>query len=485
MPPSNLRNPHVHHALYELNARVWLNTLSQREGRRFTLATVPSSELDALQRMGVDAVWLMGVWRTGERGRAEALRLEALRAGYDQGLPGWTSKDVGSSPYAVTAYEVDAALGGRAGLAALRQELHLRGMGLVLDFVPNHTALDHPWVTQRPELYVHGQDGALACGKDPYFPPWTDTAQLDHRTQETQDVLTAALRDVADQCDGVRCDMAMLVLPEVFSKTWKHASPPEGPVATRNFWARAVDDVRERHPGFVFIAEAYWGLEWRLQSLGFDFTYDKTLYDRLVEGHASDVREHLKAAADYQARSVRFTENHDEPRIRARVEDGHARAATAVAWTVPGLRFIHEGQREGYVRRLPVQLQRREDEPPHAETVAFHQQLLPVLQHPALRFGTFNLLAPRDVGDGTAAHVLAHRWDHPRGGMVVVVNLSPRRARARIPLDLHGIAGRQLTLHCWVNGERYLRDGDELLDANRGLWVDLPPWGVHLLDVLR
>ena len=70
-------------------------------------------------------------------------------------------------------------------------------MGLVLDFVPNHTALDHPWVTQRPELYVHGQDGALACGKDPYFPPWTDTAQLDHRTQETQDVLTAALRDVS------------------------------------------------------------------------------------------------------------------------------------------------------------------------------------------------------------------------------------------------------------------------------------------------
>ena len=91
--------------------------------------------------------------------------------------------------------------------------------------------------------------------------------------------MTGALAQIAGLCDGVRCDMAMLLLPEVFERTWGIQAGP--------FWPRAIDAVRQRHPGFLFMAEVYWDLEWTLQQQGFDYTYDKRLYDRLRDGHAA------------------------------------------------------------------------------------------------------------------------------------------------------------------------------------------------------
>src|SRR4030095_2191368 len=105
-----------------------------------------------------------------------------------------------------------------------------------------------------------------------------------------------------DQCAGVRCDMAMLVLPDVFERTWGVRAQP--------FWPDATRRVRERVPGFCFMAEGYCDLEWALQQQGFDYTYDKRLYDRLRDRHARPVREHLWAGLGYQDRMARFLENH-------------------------------------------------------------------------------------------------------------------------------------------------------------------------------
>ncbi|MEK8171757.1 hypothetical protein NKH77_27515 [Streptomyces sp. M19] len=80
------------------------------------------------------------------------------------------------------------------------------------------------------------------------------------------------------------------------------------------FWPRIIEDVRRARPGLTFIAEAYWDLEWALQRQGFDFAYDKRLYDRLLHDPADSVRAHLRAAPEYQRGLVRFLENHDEPR---------------------------------------------------------------------------------------------------------------------------------------------------------------------------
>ena len=179
--------------------------------------------------------------------------------------------------------------------------------------------------------------------------------------------------------------MAMLVLPEVFERTWGISAHP--------FWPGATEAVRAKVPGFLFLAEVYWDLEWTLQQQGFDYTYDKRLYDRLVEGHARPVREHLHAGLDFQDRLARFLENHDEPRAAATFAPEVHRAAAVLTFLTPGLRFFHQGQREGKRVRIPVHLGRGPDEAVEPGIAAFYDRLLECLKDPAFRDG--RLAAPR------------------------------------------------------------------------------------------
>ena len=228
----------------------------------------------------------------------------------------------------------------------------------MLDFVPNHTALDHPWVEGHPEYYVPGTEAdlarapqnyiwvkrrqglrLLAHGRDPYFSGWPDTLQLDYGNVATQEAMLDELLKISGQCDGVRCDMAMLVLPDVFERTWGRRAPP--------FWPRATQRVRERVPGFCFMAEVYWDLEWTMMQQGFDYAYDKRLYDRLHEGHARPVREHFLAGLDYQNRLARFLENHDEPRAATTFPPGKHEAAAVLTYLSPGLAVLPPGTVRG------------------------------------------------------------------------------------------------------------------------------------------
>src|SRR5260370_36328526 len=155
---------------------------------------------------------------------------------------------------------------------------------------------------------------------------------------------------IAGQCDGVRCDMAMLVLPDVFERTWGVRSQP--------FWPKAIPHVHERVTGFCFMAEVYWDLEWTLQQQGFDYTYDKRLYDRLRGGQARPVRDHLRAGLDYQSKLARFLENHDEPRAAAAFSPGVHEAAAVITFLTPGLRFFHQGHFDGRRKRISPTLGR-------------------------------------------------------------------------------------------------------------------------------
>ncbi|MCI0403234.1 MAG: alpha-amylase, partial [Acidobacteria bacterium] len=286
-----------HPLLYEINTRVLLGELSPT-GRKAirgapkgsTLAQVPASVVNEIAGLGFDLVWLMGVWQTGPVGERLAREFLERHPERTRGLADFTPEDVVSSPYAVQDYKVADTLGGPKALALFRSALAKKGIGLILDFVPNHTARDHTWVRAHPEYYVQGgeadqgSDAAdyfvaetvrgkrlLAHGRDPHFPPWGDTAQLNYRHPGARKALIKTLFEIAEQCDGVRCDMAMLVLEEIFSRTWgDRAQPADSQAAQGEFWAEAIDAVRARHPNFLFLAEAYWGLEGRLQELGFD-----------------------------------------------------------------------------------------------------------------------------------------------------------------------------------------------------------------------
>ena len=200
------------------------------------------------------------------------------------------------------------------------------------------------------------------------------------------------LERIAGQCDGVRCDMAMLVLPDVFESTWG--------IRAELFWPKATESVRRKHPDFQFMAEVYWDREWTMQQQGFDYAYDKRLYDRLREGHARPVREHFHAGLDYQNKLARFMENHDEPRAAATFSPDVHEAAAVITFLSPGLRFFHQGQFQGRKTRISPHLVRGPEEPIDQRLEQFYDRLLAVLRQPAVRDGEWQLLDCTSAWDG-------------------------------------------------------------------------------------
>jgi hypothetical protein len=474
-------------ALYQLNTRVFLTGIARKLGRKATLDDFPDEEIDRLATLGFDWVWLLSVWRTGEAGRRVSRGRPEWRREFEETLRDLCDDDVAGSGFAVTGYTVHPDLGGSEALARLRERLRARGLRLMLDFVPNHTAPDHPWVEDHPEYYVSGTeldlarapanyawarrkggDLVLAHGRDPYFDGWPDTVQLDYANPATREAMAGELVRIAGQCDGVRCDMAMLVLPEVFGRTWGRAARP--------FWPDAIRRARERAPGFVFVAEVYWDLEWTLQQQEFDYTYDKRLYDRLRSGHARSVREHFGAGLSFQDRLVRFLENHDEPRATAMFSPGAHRAAAVLTFLAPGLRFFHQGQLEGWRKRISPHLCRGPAEPVDEEISCFYERLLAILRRPLLRDGRWRLLECAPAWDGNDSHdgFVAFSWDDDLGQrLVVAVNLAPRAAQCFVRLPFTDLGRRRWRLRDQLGSAVYDRDGDDLLA--RGLFLDEPP----------
>ncbi|WP_306317411.1 MULTISPECIES: alpha-amylase family glycosyl hydrolase [unclassified Streptomyces] len=479
--------------IHEVNTRVWLRETGRRLGRELGLADVPKDVWDEITPDGVDAVWLMGVWERSPEGRAIALRNPSLRAAFERAVPGISDDDIAGSPYCVRRYEVDGALGGAMGLVAARAELDRRGVGLLLDYVPNHVAPDNPWVGEHPELFVRGDsddlrrdpDGfldtgraVLARGRDPFFPPWPDVVQLNAYTPELRHSTVEILDHIGRFCDGVRCDMAMLMTNDVFERTWGERA---GNRPAEEFWTQIITSVRHQHPEMLFAAEAYWDLEWALQQQGFDFCYDKRLYDRILDHDAASVRAHLHADETYQRRLVRFLENHDEPRAAHTMDPAKERAAATLIATLPGATLWHEGQFTGRRVQLPVFLDRRPDEPPDDDLRSFHERLLSGVHHSGMRTGAWRMVDCVGWPDNaSAASLIASCWTGPAGHFATVVNLSDHPSQGRVHLPWPELGRGLWQLTSLLGTDQYERSGEEILDT--GLYVDLPAWGSHLLS---
>src|SRR4030042_4495344 len=158
-----------HPAIYEINTWVWLQELKAKHKTPITLATVPAGEWDSIAELGVDAVWFMGVWERSPSGIAIANQNKGLLEDFRRALSDFRPEDNVGSPYCVRRYVVDEHLGGPEGLATARRELAKRGLKLILDFVPNHVAPDHPWVIHHPEYFVQGTPEDLARSPEAFF----------------------------------------------------------------------------------------------------------------------------------------------------------------------------------------------------------------------------------------------------------------------------------------------------------------------------
>lgn len=483
-----------HPVIYEINTWVWVRELRKNKKTPVTLAKVPKKEWDAIASLGIDAVWFMGVWERSPAGIDIANTNEGLLTDFRRALPDYRPEDNVGSPYCVRQYVVDKHLGGPEGLAVARRELAKRGIRLILDFVPNHVAPDHPWVGRHPEYFVQGNtDDArndpvsfvetggkvFACGRDPYFPAWPDVLQLNAFKSGLRQAVIETLSDLAGQCDGVRCDMAMLLLNNIFARTW---GPRAGTKPETDYWPEIIPAIKRTNPDFKFIAEAYWDLEWELQQQGFDYCYDKKLYDRMEHGAAESVRLHLCADLTYQEGMVRFIENHDEPRAGATFPDGKGRAAAVAILTLTGAKLLHQGQLEGLKVRLPVFLGRRPAEPVDHDLAAFYGRLLKEINRDVFRNGEWCLCERSGWPDNQSClNVLAWCWIKEDERYLIIINFRQERAQARVHVPWDGLRGKEWRLNDVLSGESYERGGSEMRDA--GLYVDLRPWEYNFFQV--
>ena len=440
-------------SLYQLNTRVWLRRLSHERGKQITLAEIDDATIDGFARQGFDWIWLLSVWRTGPAGRAVSRSRPEWRAEFSAILPDLEEVDICGSGFAINAHTVSDEIGGDAALAQFRERLAQRHIKLMLDFVPNHTAPDHPWAKSNPDYYVQGSEEQiggtpqnymrvetdrgpriLAHGRDPNYPGWPDTLQLNYANPQLQNSQIDELIAMAGKCDGLRCDMAMLVLPEVFQRTWGVAPEP--------FWPKATAAARRAHPAFTFMAEVYWDLEWTLQQQGFDYCYDKRLYDRLQSGDVRSIREHFHAGLDYQDKLARFLENHDEPRAASAFQWPKHRAAAAITFLSPGLRFFHQGQFEG------ARVRRRSSS----------SSCCPA-KPTAVRSETNRYSERRLCPSASEA---AYAWaGKDEGRYVVVVNYAENRGQCHLRVPFPELEGRQLLLRDlerYPNGLNWLGD---------------------------
>lgn len=481
--------------IYEINTRVWIKHF-RKQNQPAKLLDVPYEYWLDLRSQGIEFVWLMGIWKTVPSTVEKYCFVDGLVKEYDLALPDWRSEDVIGSPYSIDRYKINPELGTREELVKLKEKLNRLGFKLILDFVPNHFSVETSLLEEVPDIFlqvnkklykhdpvtffksnINGE--YYAHGKDPYFDAWQDTIQVDYFNLATREYMTDVLLNLTDLCDGVRCDMAMLILNSVFNKTWQNVGNSFANLLLENeFWSETIPKVKRKRADFLFIAEAYWDLEYNLQQLGFDYTYDKQLYDRLLKSNPNSIIEHLKADIEFQNKSVRFIENHDEPRA-SKAFGKKSKAAAVIMNTIPGLKLYFDGQFEGKKVKLPVQLGREPDETLDSDLKGFYDHLLSTLKKYKITDGKFKILETVQAFDDNATNrnILAWLWENDRNKFLVVINYSLETSVCRIKTEFSS-SHEEIVLYDLLNEKEYSRLEKEVIIE--GLYIQLEPYSSHI-----
>jgi Alpha amylase, catalytic domain len=323
--------------LYQINLRHFLV-----ENNYNSFEDVPNSFWKNLKSLGFSWIWLLGVWQIAP------LSIQNSKKHFAN----FHEDKVIGSCFAIEDYIIDPILGKESEFLELKKKLNSFGLSVMLDFIPNHFGLSESLLTNHVEMFINTEKSPnsfefnglnFALGRDPNFEPWSDTLQLDYSKTETQNFMLQKLLYVSSLCDGVRCDMAMLILPDIFGKNWskKHVN---------NFWLNAINEVKKLNPEFVFLAEVYWSLESRLLEQGFDFVYHKNWLDFVVQERWNN----LSQINDNS--NLIFLENHDEERIASHIDSSKLLLINIFLSIQNGFQLWQDAQTSGRKKRLPIQV---------------------------------------------------------------------------------------------------------------------------------
>ena len=486
-----VRNPRI----LEINTWPWLHFLSETFNSPITLKTIPNEILNQ-EISFFDAVWFMGVWERSPASKKIAFEHPDLQKEYHKALHDFRDEDVVGSPYSVYYYHVDKNIGGNDGLKEVRKRLAERDIRLILDYVPNHVSIDSLWTFEsdlfikdtleelisKPYEYFSIGESVYAYGRDPNFPPWTDTIQINAFSEEARQKIISTLLSIAELCDGVRCDMAMLMTNKVFSRTW---GEKPGPPPDKEFWEEIIPAVKKKYPNFLFIGEVYWDMEWELQQQGFDFCYDKRLYERLAHENANAVQEHLKAEWAYQSKLLRFIENHDELRAIEKFGEARSKAAAIITLTLPGARLIYEGQTSGHKIKLPVQLRRSPFEEVNKNLLEFYQDLLKSIPGREFENASWSFCKTESVisDDSSFSNIVSYLWWINDNYRLIVVNYSPDPSKAHVRISPFHFNTYTWKFTDLLHQKSYTYDGKDLYKY--GLYVELEAWQGHIFDIRK
>lgn len=486
-------------SLLEINGRVWIKRFKGRS-KQTSLLNVNESFFNNLKQKKIDYLWLMGAWQNSEESADKYCFVEGLQKEYSNALPDWNKSDVIGSPYAIDEYALNKRFGTKSDLLEFKDKLNRAGIKLILDFIPNHFSAESKLTSSNPDLFLHADEELLnsgdatffatdnkifAHGKDPYFDAWQDTVQVNYFNTAAYDYLTDILLNLTELCDGVRCDMAMLPLLSIFESTWGHVIRKMNYTRpAHEFWESAIKLVKDKRKDFIFIAEAYWGMEHELQNLGFDYTYDKRLTDRLRSDTPANIIEHLRADYTYQSKSVRFLENHDETRAIKAFGVAKSRAAAVVCSTLPGMRFYHDGQFEGKTIKLPVQLGREPAEEVNTGIQKFYELLLTITGKDVCKYGIWKLLDALPAGrdDMTFQNIFSWIWNNDNEYMLVVINYSREDSYCRLRPDID-TSKKEVELIDLMENKSYLRIMHEIVSD--GLFIKLKGYQNHIFQIIR
>lgn len=451
--------------LLEISTRPFLQILSEKYSRPINkIIDIPESVFDEWKQMGFEWIWMMGIWELGQYGLNLDRTSPKKKSDYDKLLPDWTSDDVIGSPYSIVSYTINPELGKEEDIAWLRKQLNQRGMKLMLDFVPNHTAIDSIELTKekKRDFYIHFPDNmslseahmteeqfnqkygpnkiAYGCASTNWKPlneteaetvnlslkPWIDVAQLNYMNPELRKSRIEILLKIASQSDGIRCDVADIIFNRFFWKKWQFELENTGyKLLKTEFWEDAISQVKSKFNNCVFLAEANYDYNESFKKCGFDYVYERLIIREIEKKDSVNLSQIKKVINDPDVgRYAHTIENHDEKRSIETCSNNPLKehSAAVLSLTLPGIHFVNQDQWCGYKREIGVQLRRAVKEKPNEEFVTFYRKLFDILKLDVLKNGKFSVNDEKCFSH--QSDILSWKYQLDGNSVAVFVNFS-------------------------------------------------------------